>query len=346
MNIQIAMYLGADLVSSVFSEASFDPRVMGFEGQMTALYPRFQRGIVGFIGMKLSFLLRASVLRGYDTVIFSNEAISARLWAPRARRVYYAHSISRHLFDQRDQYLAKISWYARPFAGVMLTALRAWYLWDLRSMHLILANSEQNAVTLRTLAPGITVEVLYPPVDAREFYPLEPSESRGNYYLSTARLAHAKRVDTVIRAFKPLPDHKLLLLHGANDPQKDEFRALADGAPNIEFKVLEDNSQVALYTRRAIAGIYISRNEDFGLNTIEALISGVPMITVAEGGFLESMQSPETGIMLPPECTPEELARAVREMTPEYVSTLRDGCIRQGQKFSLTECTKRLSEFI
>jgi glycosyltransferase involved in cell wall biosynthesis len=49
--------------------------------------------------------------------------------------------------------------------------------------------------------------------------------------------------------------------------------------------------------------IYISRNEDFGMNTIESLACGVPVIAVAEGGFLETMIQGETGVLLAPDFT-------------------------------------------
>ncbi len=152
MNVEMAKILGADLITSVFSPASYDVTSMGFCGRMIEIFPGFRRGMVSFLFMKFSFLLRGSVLRNYDTVIFSNEAISGRVWA-RGKKVYYAHSISRHLFDQRDQYIKKVSFWLRPLFRGALFLLKWWYLFDLRSMDLILANSKKNADFLRALAP-------------------------------------------------------------------------------------------------------------------------------------------------------------------------------------------------
>jgi len=44
--------------------------------------------------------------------------------------------------------------------------------------------------------------------------------------LSFAKLATIKRVNVIIEAFKKMPDKKLIVIYGNNDPQKDEFFAL------------------------------------------------------------------------------------------------------------------------
>ena len=90
---------------------------------------------------------------------------------------------------------------------------------------------------------GRDAEILYPPVDTGEFAPCEPGE-KGDYYVSFSKLATFKRVDAVVRAFKSMPDKKLLVVHGVNDPQKEDVIAEADGAPNIEFRVLENNADL------------------------------------------------------------------------------------------------------
>jgi glycosyltransferase involved in cell wall biosynthesis len=65
---------------------------------------------------------------------------------------------------------------------------------------------------------------LYPPVDLNEFKFL----SQKDYYLSFARLSDAKRVDKIIEAFKKLPDKKLVVIYGENDPQRQKIFNLAN----------------------------------------------------------------------------------------------------------------------
>lgn len=48
-----------------------------------------------------------------------------------------------------------------------------------------------------------------------------------DYYLSFARLADAKRVDKIVAAFKKLPEKKLVIIYGENDPQRQKIFDLA-----------------------------------------------------------------------------------------------------------------------
>lgn len=143
-----------------------------------------------------------------------------------------------------------------------------------------------------------------------------------------------------------MPEKNLLVIYGKNDPQKDEFMKLAEGVPNITFRTLDNNAELPDIVRRAIAVIYVAKNEDFGMNTIESLASAVPVIAVAEGGFLETMIDGETGMLLPAYFTPYDLADAVRTMTPDLAESYAANSVIQAQKFSLENFEKKLKGFL
>jgi glycosyltransferase involved in cell wall biosynthesis len=48
-----------------------------------------------------------------------------------------------------------------------------------------------------------------------------------NYYLSYSRLSTAKRIDVIVEAFKKMPNKKLKVIYGINDPQKEEIFDIA-----------------------------------------------------------------------------------------------------------------------
>jgi len=50
---------------------------------------------------------------------------------------------------------------------------------------------------------------LYPPVDLDEFKYIDQKD----YYLSFARLSHAKRVDNIVKAFMKIPDKNLIVIY-------------------------------------------------------------------------------------------------------------------------------------
>ncbi len=82
------------------------------------------------------------------------------------------------------------------------------------------------------------------------------------------------------------------------------------------------------------------------MNTIEALASGVPVVAVAEGGFLETMIHGETGILLAPNHSDEDLAQAVEGMTREKSQTMVEACISRAELFSLKTFEKKLLSLV
>ena len=68
-----------------------------------------------------------------------------------------------------------------------------------------------------------------------------------DYYISFSKLSTLKRVARTVEAFREMPDRKLLVIYGENDPQKDEIMALAKGYSNISFLTLADNNELPRY---------------------------------------------------------------------------------------------------
>lgn len=176
-------------------------------------------------------------------------------------KICYFHSIPRYLFDQKDLYLSKVPTYLKwPYLAVRSVVTRNFFK-NLSKVTKIYVNGE-NLKSYCAEHLGREAEILYPPVDTQEFVPCDPAD-KGDYYVSFSKLATFKRVDAVVRAFKEMPEKKLLVVHGVNDPQKDEVLALAEGASNVEFRVLEDNAELPRIVARALATVFVSKNEDF-----------------------------------------------------------------------------------
>ena len=127
---------------------------------------------------------------------------------------------------------------------------------------------------------GYESEIIYPPVDMSVFFPVTednrfrlPKSLDGawglhtgesvEYYISYSKASTLKRVIEVVRAFREIPEKKLLVIYGANDPQKDEMLALAADAKNIETIILSDNSMLPDLVARAVATMFVPKNEDF-----------------------------------------------------------------------------------
>jgi len=106
--------------------------------------------MIGFLKMKWAFFRSRKLLEQYDQVFFSNEAISA-VWgiAPGTKTYYYAHSISRHLFDLYASYKSKVPWFAKVPYSVMAWLLRKLYITEVRHIDTVLVNAPHNQLRVR-----------------------------------------------------------------------------------------------------------------------------------------------------------------------------------------------------
>lgn len=126
--------------------------------------------MIGFLRMKWRFFRSADIIANYSSILFSNEAITA-IWntTPGTRTYYYAHSISRHLFDQRSQYLAKVPFLARPFFLIFSVFLRWLYKKELSKIDTIFVNTDANKQRMSEWCGRDDAIVIYPSVDVDQF---------------------------------------------------------------------------------------------------------------------------------------------------------------------------------
>ncbi len=365
MNIEIAKILGCDIATAIWKSDCYDARSMGFQWRVFEVFSEFQKWMLGFLRMKWRFFRSWKLLREYDAVFFSNEAISG-IWSikPGTKTYYYAHSISRHLFDLYDQYLAKVPWYAKVPYRIMAYLLKRLYIAEVKRIDIIFVNSTKNKERIKDWFGRDDAIVLYPPVDTDTFYFVNDTWwktdknkqeifhlpfTSNNYFLSFSRLTHAKRVNLIIEAFRDLPEKNLLILYGEHDSQKEEFMRLGAWCPNISFLHLSDNRLLPAVIRWAIATIAISREEDFGMVVIESMACGVPVIAVDEGGYRETILDGKTGRLIANElCIWGDsslisgLKDIVKNAHPEEWSFMKDDCVNRAQVFSLEKCRQQL----
>lgn len=361
MNIEIAKILEADIATVIWSKNSYDARTMWFSHEIFETYPNFKKWMIGFLLMKASFFFSTSFpgklkkrIQSYDTIFFSNEAISAIWWAsPWVKTFYYAHSLPRHLFDQYELYLSKVPPLFRWIYKIGAWFFKKIYTKELAKVGKIFVNSYTNQLILKNFLERDSI-VLLPPVDTQIFaymekYSLLPifaiewiELSYKDYYISFSRLTHAKRIDVIIEAFKKMPDKKLIILYGKNDSQREEFMKLGEWYENIVFRALSENEHLPYIINGAIASIAISKNEDFGMVAVESMACGVPVIAVDEGGYKETIVDGKTGILIPSDWLVENLTQIITLLTPEILESMKDACISRASDFSLEKFREKL----
>jgi glycosyltransferase involved in cell wall biosynthesis len=359
MNIEIAKILEADIATAIWSPDCYDARGMGFTWEITQVNPWFRRGMFGFFIMKARFFFSQNLLQWYDKVFFSNEAITAiwwvKSWTP---TFYYAHSISRHLFDQYELYLSKVSNIIKPFYQLFAYFLRKLYIQEIKKIWTIFVNSRKNKERMKEWIGRDDAIILYPPVDIQKFSPTDEntllqtiaiewiSISNKDYYVSFSRLTHAKRIDIIINAFKEIPDKKVLILYGENDSQKNEFMKLGEWYQNIIFHSLKNNEHLPHIISGALASIAISQEEDFGMVAIESMACGVPVIAVDEWGYRESILEGGTGFFISGEWLKENLINTIQTLQKENLNSMKEDCIKRAQDFSIEKFREQLLHYL
>lgn len=334
--------LGADLASGFFSLGSFDLRKEWFTGKIIPVSSEVFRKGFRHIKLKYHFYTRTKFLSEYDTVIFSGDCLSAvRNVGKNTKTIYYCHTPPRYLYDLFDHYLAKVPYLLRPIFYVFCYIFRLLYQRDISKVDEIITNSKNTQKRILKFL-GRDSLVLYPPVDLDRFR----FESQGDYYLSFARLADAKRVDRVVKAFTQMPDKKLIVVYGKNDPQKEAIFSIAEGSNNIRFITLENNDDLYGLIWNCIATLYVPVDEDFGMSPVESMAAGKPVIWVNEGWLKESIIDGKTGILIDPSCQVEDIISSVQDLDAKKSLSMRKDCEERAQDFSLESFAEKLKSYV
>ncbi len=276
----------------------------------------------------------------YDLVLSVSFAVAKGIiTGPDQTHLCICCSPVRYAWDLQEEYLAESGmrtglkgWLAR----VMLHRLR---LWDAAMGHLpdhYLSISHFVARRVRKFY-GRESTILYPPVNVDGF---DLKVEKEDFYLAASRQVPYKHINTIVRAFRSMPDRKLVVI--GDGPDAARIRASAAGAPNITlmghqpFSVLKDHMQ------RARAFLFASK-EDFGIVPLEAQACGTPVIAFSGGGAMETIVGaatppPEPGLaptgVFFDEQTPEAIAAAVRAFEDEAAPFTPDACRANALRFS------------
>jgi glycosyltransferase involved in cell wall biosynthesis len=156
---------------------------------------------------------------------------------------------------------------------------------------------------------GLSCETLYPPPRHLGRY---RCDEFGDFLLYAGRLDVLKRVSVLVEAMKKVTCGARLLVAGEGPlgPELErqvEGLGLRDRVTLLGFVPVE--VLIDLYAR-CRAAFYAPLNEDYGYVTVEAFLSGKPVVTASDaGGVLEFVTDGETGLVADP--SPGALADAI-----------------------------------
>ena len=225
-------------------------------------------------------------LSNYDLVLSSSSAFAKGI-IPRhdALHVCYCHTPMR--FGWRTAaYVDREHIYG--FQGrilpLVLTYLRTWDVASSVRVDAFIANSHQVARRIQRYY-GRPATVIPPPVDLPAYEPGPPED----FYLTGGRLVPYKRIDLAVRACTALA---LPLVVFGDGRARPELEAIA--GPTVRFVGHVDEPTLHDLYRRCRAYI-TAGEEDAGIQPVEAMAAGRPVIAFASGGTLETVVDGVTG---------------------------------------------------
>lgn len=179
---------------------------------------------------------------------------------------------------------------------------------------------------------GIAAEPLYSPPQLAGRLHGGPFDS---YVLTVTRLEHVKRVDLVLDAMARVRSGVKLIVAGDGSARRElEIHARH---LEIEHRVtflgrVDDDQLIDLYSRcRGV--VFVPYQEDYGYVTLEAFLSGKPVVTATDsGGPLEFVEHGRNGLVCDP--TPDALAEAIDALATDRARAEAYG--REGEQAART----------
>ena len=164
----------------------------------------------------------------------------------------------------------------------------------------LFANSRRVAERLSHFN-GLTAEPLYhPPHGAEHFY----CDEEWGYVFCPSRLEDLKRQDLLIEAARHLKSPVRIIIAGEGG-QRDRYQQLIDRhhlADRVRLVGRFSEAEKLAWYAHALAVFFGPFDEDYGYITLEAMLSGKPVITCTDsGGPREFVTHDETGWVVEPD---------------------------------------------
>ena len=330
--------LEADLAFGYIKKNSFDLNILS--GHLINLKSESNLPFWRTFKRLHAFRKRTKFLSTYENVIYTgHNSPLAIANHPKGRNVYYCLTPPRSIYDLKKNHLISQSSIGQFVHLAHNAFFQPLYESAIRKMDVIVADSKNVQNRIHKFL-GLKSTVIYPPCDLDKFRWV----GQENYYLSTARLTPYKRVDIIIKAFSKLPEKRLIV--SSTGPDEKYLKQLAKGFDNIQFTGDVTEHELQQLIGNSISTIYIPQDEDFGMSPVESMSAGKPVIGVSEGGLLETVVHTKTGWLTSPDPSPEELIRAIKEMTPGQALSMRDTCEKRADIFCTNNFMKNMREII
>jgi glycosyltransferase involved in cell wall biosynthesis len=167
---------------------------------------------------------------------------------------------------------------------------------------------------------------------------LKPDSKTSNqtYFLIISALQPFKRLDLAVKAFRQLPQQKLIII-GDGDERTNLEKITP---PNVEFKGRLSDEAVKNHLQNARALLFPGL-EDFGITPVEAMAAGKPVVAYGQGGVTESVTPGVSGLFFN-ELTSASLLAAIQNFLNSAGSFDSTKIRQEAERFSKEVFEKRI----
>lgn len=248
--------------------------------------------------------------------------------------LWYVHSPIREIWDLHP-YVKKnmVPFLARPFFDLWVAANRYLNRKYVSAVGCVVCNSENTLKRVDRFLKRKAI-VVHPPVETLKFHYASP----GNYWLSVNRLIKHKRIDLQLKVFAGLPGERLIIV--GSYEKADHFLDYAayckkEKTENVEIRSWVSQEELKELYAHCKGLVTTSHDEDFGMNAVEAMASGKPVIAPDEGGYRETVLRGRTGLLIR-DIDEKKLRDAILELKKELEmdpEKYRKACQTQASRF-------------
>jgi len=167
----------------------------------------------------------------------------------------------------------------------------------------VIANSQGlKDLALKTM-PEKEIGIIYNGIDTEQFKPQAKEKSDEFKILSTSRLIPRKGIKYLILAAGQLikKNKQIKIVLVSEGDEKEELENLAGRlgiSENVQFAGSVDHAKISEFYNQADAFVMTSLNEGMSNTMLEALASGLPIISTETGGAKELVQDGINGFLI------------------------------------------------